>query len=177
LKEKIMADITRIVEHIRTSSGARFAIYNNDEDRRQQLIQYWNEVHADGELDEFDDDAELCDVEEAIEDFEDVSTEEISFDVETQAIDIVAPVFRDAEDAPTSFEPEEWLEGFEDGRQMVAERIAQTLKDAGLVDYEQFMAACGVDTEAVLLDKAEQRASTQGDDLQDCQEGLTGGNA
>lgn len=80
-----MARITLTLEHIRTSAGARFSTYTDDEDRRQQLIAYFNEVHVDGDTastaEWLADDAELEDVVEAIEEYEDVSTEEISVDV------------------------------------------------------------------------------------------------
>lgn len=69
------------VEHIRTSAGPRFATYTSEEDRRVQLIQYFNEVHADGPDDEIAD-ASLEEVVEAIEEFEDVSCEEIWIPVE-----------------------------------------------------------------------------------------------
>ncbi len=70
--------VTLILEHIRTSAGARFSTYTSDEDRRVQLIQYFNEVHADGDDDALKDDAELEYVVEQIEDYEDVSVEEIT---------------------------------------------------------------------------------------------------
>jgi hypothetical protein len=66
-----------IVEHIRTSAGPRFSTYERDEDRRVQLIQYYNEVHADEDNPELADDATLEEVVDAIEEFEDIDTEEI----------------------------------------------------------------------------------------------------
>lgn len=39
----------------------------------------------------------------------------------------IAKIFADAKDAPTSFENEDWLEGFEDARQIIAFRFASTL--------------------------------------------------
>lgn len=39
--------------------------------------------------------------------------------------DEIAKIFADAKDAPTSFEDETWLEGFEDGRQIIAYRFAE----------------------------------------------------
>lgn len=133
--------IKLIVEHIRTPAGARFSVYKNDEDRRVQLIQYFNEVHADGAADELDEEGtSLDDVLEAIEECEDVSCEEIW--VDEPVIDVIAKVFSDAKDAPTSFEPEEWLEGFEDGRQIIAERIALELQIVPGFDELAFRKAC-----------------------------------
>jgi hypothetical protein len=71
------ANIELTLEHIRTSAGPRFDWYADDEQRRQALIQYFNEVHAEGPMDEIAD-ASLDEVVEAIEEFEDVSTEEMS---------------------------------------------------------------------------------------------------
>ena len=48
-------------------------------------------------------------------------------DPDPDITELIARVFKDAKDAPTSFEPEEWLEGFEDGRKIIAERIALVL--------------------------------------------------
>lgn len=42
----------------------------------------------------------------------------------------VEQTFNDAKDAPTSFEDETWLEGFEDGRQIIAHRLALALPEA-----------------------------------------------
>ncbi len=39
----------------------------------------------------------------------------------------IARIFGLAKEAPTSFEDEQWLEGFEDGRQMIAYRFAETI--------------------------------------------------
>lgn len=74
------ANINITLEHIRTSAGARFSTYTDDEDRRVQLIQYWNEVHAENEIDvgELADDTPLDVVVEAIEELEDIDEEEIS---------------------------------------------------------------------------------------------------
>lgn len=71
-----MAGMTVIQEHIRTSSGPRFSIYLNEEDRRRELIDYYNEVHCDATDERLPDDAELSEVVEAIEEYEDVSAEE-----------------------------------------------------------------------------------------------------
>jgi hypothetical protein len=54
----------------------------------------------------------------------------------------IAGIFADAKDAPTSFEPEEWLEGFEDGRGMIAHRIALALPEA---DRRAFLVAARVE--------------------------------
>lgn len=71
-----MTGITIINEHIRTSSGPRFAIYNSEEERRVALIEYYNEVHCDSTAERLPDDTDLEDVVDAIEEFEDVSAEE-----------------------------------------------------------------------------------------------------
>lgn len=56
---------------------------------------------------------------------------------------IIAKVFSDAEDAPTSFEPEEWIEGFQYARSAIACRIALELGMEG-EDKDQFLTACGI---------------------------------
>jgi rubrerythrin len=56
----------------------------------------------------------------------------------------IAGVFRDAKDAPTSFEPEEWIEGFQDARSMIAERIALRFKDLPGFNEATFLLACDV---------------------------------
>jgi hypothetical protein len=74
----------------------------------------------------------------------DADTDGFSVTPDPDPIEIVAMVFRDAKDAPTSFEDEEWLEGFESGRQMIAERVALHLSKAGIVGFDelQFRKAC-----------------------------------
>lgn len=66
-----------IICHIRTSAGARFSVHTDLEDLRRELVEYWNEVRADGDGDELDDDASLDDALDLIEEFEDVSYEEV----------------------------------------------------------------------------------------------------
>lgn len=51
-----------------------------------------------------------------------------------EPLKIVAATFALAKGAPTSFESEEWLEGFEDARCMIAVRISAELEQAGLIE-------------------------------------------
>lgn len=57
--------------------------------------------------------------------------------------DTVARVFAEAKDAPSSFESEDWLEGFEDGRCMIAVRLALDLPEP---ERAAFLTACAVGT-------------------------------
>lgn len=63
--------------HIATPAGPRFSTHGSEEEMRQSLIEYYNEVHA-PESDEGDlpEDADLQTVKDAIEEIEDVSWEE-----------------------------------------------------------------------------------------------------
>jgi hypothetical protein len=67
-----------ILCHIETSSGPRFSIHPTEEHLRQELISYFNEVHADADTEELPDDADLEDVIEAIEEIESLSRETIT---------------------------------------------------------------------------------------------------
>ena len=58
----------------------------------------------------------------------------------------IAKVFAAAKDAPTSFESEEWLGGFEFARQTLACRLAVRLLP--MPEQEAFMDACGVPEDA-----------------------------
>lgn len=71
----------------------------------------------------------------------------------TDTLVVVAKVFSDAEDAPTSFEPEQWIEGFQFARSAIACRIADEL---GLVDEarDQFLTACGIPEDPKPIDWA-----------------------
>lgn len=61
------------------------------------------------------------------------------------AIEIVAKTFALAEDAPTSFEDENWLEGFEAARCMIAVRLSAELERAGLLESaSDFLDDCGI---------------------------------
>lgn len=63
----------------------------------------------------------------------------------TNALKIVADTFALAKDAPTSFEDEQWLEGFEDARCMIAVRLAAELEQAGAIESaSDFLDACGI---------------------------------
>jgi len=63
----------------------------------------------------------------------------------TDAIKIMAETFALAEDAPTSFEDEEWLDGFEAARCMIAARLAENLERAGVIESASaFLDACGI---------------------------------
>lgn len=63
----------------------------------------------------------------------------------TDALKIVTETFALAEDAPTSFEDEQWLEGFEDARQMIAVRLSEQLEQAGAIESaSDFLDACGI---------------------------------
>lgn len=64
-----------IVCHIRTSAGARFSIHANEEELRVELIDYYNECLADG--DTLEEDTDLETAQDAVEESEDVSWEEI----------------------------------------------------------------------------------------------------
>jgi hypothetical protein len=69
----------------------------------------------------------------------------------------VAATFRDAKDAPTSFEDQQWLEGFEFARLAIAERLALSLPESerlafivecnALGPVSQRCGACGEDHE------------------------------
>lgn len=159
-----MATTKIIVEHIRTSAGARFATYTSDEDRRVQLIQYYNEVHAGPGVDEFADDADLSEVVDAIEDIEDVSSEEIWLNL-PDPIEIVASVFKDAKGAPTSFEDQEWIEGFQDGRAIIAYRLALDLKDTPGFDPDAFIKACDIMGDEPRLDWDEPVRWSSGEEI------------
>jgi hypothetical protein len=65
-----------IVCHIRTSAGARFSIHEDEESLRVELIDYYNECLAEGDF-ELADDTELQEAQDAIEESEDVSWEEV----------------------------------------------------------------------------------------------------
>jgi hypothetical protein len=65
-----------IVCHIRTSAGARFSTHENEESLRVELIDYYNECLAEGDF-ELADDTELQEAQDAIEESEDVSWEEV----------------------------------------------------------------------------------------------------
>lgn len=56
-------------------------------------------------------------------------------------VDKVAETFAAAKEAPTSFEDEQWLEGFEAARRMIAERLAAALDDD---DRESFLQSADV---------------------------------
>lgn len=60
--------------HIETPAGARFSHHNSEEEMRAGLVEYYNEVHADGSPIAVDTD--LGEVIEAIEEVENVSWEE-----------------------------------------------------------------------------------------------------
>lgn len=79
---------------------------------------------------------------------------EVEIEQQPTAIEIVARVFREAKDAPTSFEDEKWLDGFEDGRQIIGERVALELNRAGMsgFDERQFREDCDLNLE-VLWDR------------------------
>lgn len=62
-----------IICHIRTSAGARFSVHEDEDDLRDELVEYANEVHNM----KLDDDASLDDALDLIEEFEDVSYEEV----------------------------------------------------------------------------------------------------
>jgi hypothetical protein len=64
--------------HIETAAGPRFSIHPTEEHLRQELISYYNEVHADADTEELPDDAPLEDVIEAIEEIESLSRETIT---------------------------------------------------------------------------------------------------
>jgi len=57
----------------------------------------------------------------------------------------IAEVFAEAKDAPTSFEPEDWIEGFQFARAAIAERLADCLArmDASF-DKAQFLKTCNI---------------------------------
>jgi len=57
----------------------------------------------------------------------------------------IAEVFAEAKDAPTSFEPEEWIEGFQFARAAIAERLAGRFArmDASF-DKDQFLKLCDI---------------------------------
>lgn len=63
--------------HISTPAGPRFSYHDSEEEMRQEFIEYWNEVHADGEDDMLDPDTELEEAQEKIQELEDVSVEEV----------------------------------------------------------------------------------------------------
>ena len=77
--------MSQIVCHIKqTNDESRWYYHDTEEDLRKELIEYWNEVHAEGELEDYDDedeegplheDAELEKVIERIETRENVSIE------------------------------------------------------------------------------------------------------
>lgn len=62
----------------------------------------------------------------------------------SEIIDLVAKVFAESKDAPTSFEDETWIEGFQDGRAIVAERMALRFKSIPGFDELKFINACKV---------------------------------
>ena len=70
-----------IVCHIRTSNGARFSIHRNEEELRVELIDYYNECLAEGNF-QLADDTDLEEAQDAIEEMEDVSWEEIHITAE-----------------------------------------------------------------------------------------------
>jgi hypothetical protein len=75
-----MPSITRTIVHIRTIFGAIFSVHENDEDMRQSLIDYFNQILADEDgLDEF---ATLTAVIGSIQEFQEVSIEEVSIHIE-----------------------------------------------------------------------------------------------
>lgn len=57
----------------------------------------------------------------------------------------IAEVFADAKHAPTSFEPEDWIGGFQFARAAIAERLADRLArmDASF-DKAKFLEQCDV---------------------------------
>jgi hypothetical protein len=61
-----------------------------------------------------------------------------------QPLSRIAETFAAAKDAPTSFEDEQWLEGFEDSRQMIAGRLALDVPEP---ERPAFLAACLVNFE------------------------------
>jgi hypothetical protein len=63
--------------HIATPAGARFSIHDSKEDMRTSLIEYYNEVHAGNLTYPIPDDYDLADVIDEIEEFENVSWEEV----------------------------------------------------------------------------------------------------
>jgi hypothetical protein len=82
-------------------------------------------------------------------------------------IQIVAETFATAKDAPTSFEPQEWLEGFEAARCMIAVRLSTELEQAGAIESaSSFLDDCGIpeDTEkATVAANVEQFGGSAGD--------------
>jgi hypothetical protein len=101
----------------------------------------------------------------------DAELDGFSVDPDPDAVAIVADVLKLAKDAPTSFEPEQWLEGFEDGRKMIAERVALVLKQANIVgfDYATFLTTCDVGFEPCT-----QHTDTGRGVCADCQEPIEG---
>jgi len=68
----------RYTTHIETPSGPRFSTHDSEEEMRQSLIEYYNEVHAPDytEKGELPSDAPLEEVVDAIEAFENLSIDE-----------------------------------------------------------------------------------------------------
>lgn len=58
----------------------------------------------------------------------------------------IAEVFSDARHAPTSFEPEQWIEGFQFAREAIAHRLAQLFErmDASF-DKQEFLKLCDLE--------------------------------
>lgn len=57
----------------------------------------------------------------------------------------VVKTFADAKNAPTSFEDEQWLEGFEFARRFIATHLAESLEKAGMIESaSEFLDACGI---------------------------------
>ena len=75
-KASFKPSVTRIICHIRTSNGARFSVHADEDELRDELVEYWNEVHAQGEYEELADDCELQNAIDQVEEREDVSWEE-----------------------------------------------------------------------------------------------------
>lgn len=63
--------------HISTAAGARFSHHDSEDDLRRELIEYWNEVHADDYDDTLSQDATLEEAKERVEEVEDVSIDEV----------------------------------------------------------------------------------------------------
>ena len=94
----------------------------------------------------------------------DADLDGFSVDPDPDPLEIVADVFRDARDAPTSFEDQRWLDGFEDGRRIIAERLSLRLGGLRSFDRDRFLKACDVVEEASeeeLLRLADQKFNAQ----------------
>ena len=73
---------TLIVCHIKTSDGPRFSIHPTEENLRVELIEYFNEVHADGaDVPELAEDCTLDAVIDAIDEIETLSREAIDINL------------------------------------------------------------------------------------------------